>query len=581
MSGMDVRPYAVGPEEEKILGRTRTALKNTIQKYFMANNVKDIERAELSDFIIGFERNEHAGFFGKPYTIGPAFDLKDSKCSLADYREWIVSLVAALGPKHDLSEQINKNVLTYVFDSMPTVLAEQSTIYTEAMTQLSAASALAKQTKSREQAMQRQLDTLRRQNQEKIDELNATIAALEGSIEEKDRAKALLERVAETQADSVKRLLSMGCLEQAITITIQTFRVLDASLEQLKQIDVAVQATQLRKNEIQTHLTLAGNSLDNMRNSEWVSQRVSESLATGATARVVSQIEAFTAREAQGQSSAVTQAQSEAVKHTLKRVIKKLEKYEKTVSGQWFKKLRKGYKKLRVVDSVIASLKELAQGLNTDGSNAYTTLQEANARVLRAKLDQDGAEREYYQDGKNYSQVVDKALSEIAQVIDKSVVSYAEQSASVLQPHLLEGINTSADLVQSIQASYTTAVSDINVTLRDETTAAVNSLEAASARFELLDRAITSAASVRGNFISAMEQAFEQRAEPRPSSEEEKLGMIENAMREVSTTSSRIHSKLRQSIREEAMPFAGQLLDQANSSGPAQADQIIVFGGSQ
>lgn len=579
MSGItEIRPYAMGPEEEKIIVKTRAAFKKVVQAYFISNKVKESERAELSDYIMGFEENKTAGFFGRPYILGIGFDLKDPKCGLADYREWILGFSAALGPKHDLSIEISEKVLSYIFDSMPTILAEQSVIYTEAMGQLSVASALAKQTKSREEAMVRQLDTLRRKNQDQIESLQGEIQRLNLTIEEKDRTKSLLERVAETQADSVKKLLSMGCLEQAIGITIQTFRVLEASLDELKQIDVAVQATRLRKDEIKSHLSSAQSSLSSLQSTDWLSQRSGEALSTvtGVGARVA----AFTARSAQAQSVTITKSQAELVKLTLKRVVKKLEKYESTIKAQWFHTWRKGYKKKKpVVDAVISSLKEMARNLNQDGSNAYVTLQEANARILGAKYKSDGSERGLYRKGNNYSKFINKALNEIDLVMGKSVVEYQQvRPVAPGSERILAGISSEQDLVGSIERDYHQAVLGLNVTLRDETTAAVNSLEAAEQRFDSLDRAITGAASVRENFITAMERAFDQRVDSRETSETERAEMLQDTMREVSTIGSRIHARLRRPEERPQLPFAQSQIEDIPIA-PA-ASGIIVFGGS-
>lgn len=579
MSGITTQAYAVGPEESKLVASFRKALRTIVGRYYSAHWLKEADRMALSDFINGVEKADGSapGYFSTPYRLNPDFSIRDTPFGLADFREWILEFTSRLGPKHGLATQVNKQVVVAITDAMPMILAEQSKIYSDAMEQLNYASSMAKRTKAKEESLQRQMETVEARAHSIVEEKEAEVAELHESIREYRDRIADLSRAAEGQAQSLRSLTSMHSLDDAAHLTIQMFKAVEATLDQLSMIDVATQAVRQHKDSVMRELRMAQAVLSDISSDGWVEAQVAACLErVGNVSQIV---RAYEVKSALRDRAHNQQNQSLVCKDIISDAIKGLERYEDKISSQWFKKLRKGYKrKLPAINNLIAALRERHDQVSDDGANAHQLLTEVKNLLDTQKYKSNGSFKRLYRDGNNFSSCLNDALLYVDRGLDGRVTQVAAmQTEHPVDMSLVENINTSEQLIEAISAKHREALSDLPVLLRAKTASAVSSLERASDSLELMSLSINRASEIRSDFVSAMDQSYQVRRSIGSTG----VDAVKDAMRVANEIGCSIQSKLR--LSAPPVPSADAIVTAVNQTpfadASAAAVPLIVFGG--
>ena len=555
----------IGKREEKIVETQKKALLSLIRTYFATHWLGDTERGSLSEFILGIERSE-GGMFKSPYILGSSFALKGiPDPSLHGLREFVLNMIAALGRKHGLSSDLEKRIISAINDATPAVEAEKHQIYAEATEQMELASSVTKRSEETKRALLKQIDSVQARAAEEAAAKDAEIGELRTRLSALQEINSQLISATDGQAQSLRSLTSMSSLDDAAHLTIQLFRAVEATLEQLSSLDVATQAVRQHKDSVIRQLEVSRSMLRDVTQETWLASQVDLCLSTvGVQSRV---IDAFVAKAISNDRSRSHQSQSRICKDVIADAIERLSEYERKIEGQYFKKLRPGYKKKRpVINDLIARLGTLSGTITPDGMNAHAVLTEVRGLIVGQKFKSTGGEKRLYRNGNNFKSCIDSALVLVERGLDGRVTPVsAVVSDRPIDLSLVETLDSPEALANHLSSKYKEAITGENglpIILKSKLMAVATALDSAAADLQKMSLSVEKASRIRADFVSRMEDSYQTRRAPSFKG----VDAVKDAMRVASEVGCSIQAKLRHP----------SMVSQAGSGSSSPSGVVVV-----
>jgi len=589
--------YVIGKREEKIVETQKKALLSLMRVYFSTHRLKDLEKGSLSEFVIGIERSE-GGAFTSPYVLGSSFALRPiADPSLHGLREFVLNMVAALGRKHGLSSDLEKRIISAINDATPAVEAEKYQIYAEAIEQMELASSVTKRADETKRVFLKQIESIQAMSAEELAFKESKIAALTQQLAALQEINSQLISATDGQAQSLRSLTSMSSLDDAAHLTIQLFKAVEATLEQLSSLDVATQAVRQHKDAVIRQLEVARSMLRDASNESWLKSQIDLCLSTvGNQSRV---IDAFVTKAIATDRSKSHQSQSRVCKDVIDDAIDRLAEYERKIDGQYFKTFRTGYKKKRpAINELIVRLRALSATVTTDGMNAHAVLSEVRALVVSQKSKANGGEKRLYRNGNNFKSCVDSALALIDRGLDGRVTPVVVASSSrPVDLSLVESIDSPEALAGHLSSSYKEAITGENglpIILKSKLIGVATALDSAAADLQKMSASVEKASRIRADFVTRMEDSYQTRRSPSFKG----VDAVKDAMRVASEVGCSIQARLRHpsmmthdgsghssplsvAVSRPQVPFSDHEMDRVRRLSDASNEALVLVETSE
>lgn len=502
----------IGPQEAKLVEESEALVKRQIHAYFQAHWLGSSEQIVLAEFIDGMTKSEatFAGVASTPFLLDREFSLlpRDNPSLLA-LHQWVLNLIAKLGESHSLSKLFKSTVMPTIEGSRSSIDLEHRKLLAQAASEAEGVRAMALQFETTRSSLMRQLALAEERVESVSSEKEAVITALRADIVQRDEQLSHLSAAANGQAQSMRQLTAMASLDDAAHITVQLFQAVEATLDQLSQLDVAAQAVRQHKSSAVRELMAAKEALENVRNPDWVSTQVTAALSH--QHRQAQMIATFVHEGSMRKCASLMQSQVKLCGDVIDDAVSELSRYRSYVEDQRFKKVRLGYKeKLPAIEKLIGKLRANKAAVKADGTNARQILLKVQRKIEAQKTT-------LYNDGKHFKQCIDAALEKVERGLDGRVTDAVVVTAdSHIDPSLIQGVDSATALSERLAAETRLSLigpQGIQVAIAAETSRAVTCLERASVAMDAMGEAVERAASVRARFVSSMEQSFAERRE--------------------------------------------------------------------